>query len=37
MRIERVNDTTLKFYLTYADIEARVFKRDDLWTNRKVG
>lgn len=37
MRIERVNDTTMKFYLTYADIEARGFKRDDLWTNRKAG
>ncbi|MCU7556429.1 adaptor protein MecA [Macrococcus capreoli] len=37
MRIERVNDTTLKFYLTYADIEARGFQRDELWTNRKAG
>ncbi|WP_414054066.1 adaptor protein MecA [Macrococcus equi] len=37
MRIERVNDTTLKFYLTYADIEARGFKRDELWTSRKAG
>lgn len=37
MRIERVNDSTLKFYLTYADIEARGFKRDELWTSRKAG
>ncbi|WP_414051155.1 adaptor protein MecA [Macrococcus animalis] len=37
MRIERVNDTTLKFYLTYADIEARGFNQHDLWTSRKAG
>lgn len=37
MRIERVNESTLKFYLTYTDIEARGFKRDDLWTSRKKG
>ena len=37
MRIERVDESTLKFYLTYTDIEARGFKRDDLWTNRKKG
>lgn len=37
MRIERVNETTIKFYLTYADIEERGFKQSDLWTNRKKG
>lgn len=37
MRIERVNETTIKFYLTYADIEDRGFKQSDLWTNRKKG
>ena len=37
MRIERVNESILKFYLTYTDIEARGFKRDDLWTSRKKG
>lgn len=37
MRIERVNESTLKFYLTYTDIEARGFRRDDLWTSRKKG
>jgi len=37
MRIERVNESTLKFYLTYTDIEARGFKHDDLWTSRKKG
>lgn len=37
MRIERVNETTIKFYLTYTDIEDRGFKQDELWTNRKRG
>lgn len=37
MRIERVNDSTLKFYLTYADIEARGFKQHEIWTSRKAG
>src|SRR5699024_10596888 len=37
MRIERVDDTTVKLFITYSDIEARVFKREDLWTNRKRG
>ncbi|TDM12455.1 adaptor protein MecA [Macrococcus lamae] len=37
MRIERINDVTIKFYLTYTDLEERGFKQDDLWTNRKKG
>ena len=37
MRIERVNDSTIKFFITYQDIEKRGFDRDDLWTNRKRG
>ena len=37
MRIERVDDTTVKLFITYSDIEARGFKREDLWTNRKRG
>ncbi|MFW3606941.1 adaptor protein MecA [Staphylococcus caprae] len=37
MRIERVDDTTVKLFITYSDIEARGFNREDLWTNRKRG
>ncbi|MEB6569807.1 adaptor protein MecA [Staphylococcus auricularis] len=37
MRIERVDDTTVKLFITYNDIEARGFKREDLWSNRKRG
>ncbi|UTH14453.1 adaptor protein MecA [Macrococcus equipercicus] len=37
MRIERINDVTIKFYLTYTDLEERGFKQDELWTNRKKG
>ncbi|MEQ6028555.1 adaptor protein MecA [Staphylococcus saccharolyticus] len=37
MRIERVDDTTVKLFITYGDIEARGFSREDLWSNRKRG
>ncbi|MGV3243565.1 adaptor protein MecA [Staphylococcus sp. 11261D007BR] len=37
MRIERIDDMTVKLFITYTDIEARGFKREDLWTNRKRG
>ncbi|MDO5376661.1 adaptor protein MecA [Staphylococcus rostri] len=37
MRIERIDDMTVKLFITYADIEARGFRREDLWTNRKRG
>ena len=37
MRIERVNESTIKFYLTYADIEERGFNHNELWTSRKKG
>ena len=37
MRIERVDETTVKLFITYSDIEARGFSREDLWTNRKRG
>ncbi|WAE41143.1 adaptor protein MecA [Staphylococcus pasteuri] len=37
MRIERVDDTTVKLFITYSDIEARGFSREDLWINRKRG
>ncbi|MBO1199349.1 adaptor protein MecA [Staphylococcus simiae] len=37
MRIERVDDTTVKLFITYSDIEARGYSREDLWTNRQRG
>ncbi|ADC48448.1 MULTISPECIES: adaptor protein MecA [Alkalihalophilus] len=37
MDIERVNDTTIKFFITYKDIEDRGFDRDEIWYNRERG
>ncbi|RNA69894.1 adaptor protein MecA [Alteribacter keqinensis] len=37
MDIERVNDTTLKFFITYKDIEKRGFDKDEIWYNRERG
>ncbi|MDQ0207891.1 adaptor protein MecA [Alkalicoccobacillus murimartini] len=37
MEIERVNDTTIKFFITYKDIESRGFERDEIWYNRERG
>lgn len=37
MDIERVNDSTIKFFITYKDIEARGFDRDEIWYNRERG
>ncbi|MCL7749149.1 adaptor protein MecA [Halalkalibacter alkaliphilus] len=37
MDIERVNDTTIKFFITYTDIEDRGFDRDEIWYNRERG
>ncbi|SDB82766.1 adaptor protein MecA [Shouchella lonarensis] len=37
MEIERVNDSTIKFFITYKDIEARGFERDEIWYNRERG
>lgn len=34
MEIERVNDNTVKFYLSYVDIEERGFTREEVWYNR---
>ena len=34
MEIERINDYTVKFYLTYKDIERRGFSRDEVWYDR---
>ncbi|WP_100399646.1 adaptor protein MecA [Bacillus sp. FJAT-44742] len=37
MEIERINDSTIKFYITYRDIEDRGFDRDEIWYNRERG
>ncbi|TCP29741.1 adapter protein MecA 1/2 [Scopulibacillus darangshiensis] len=37
MDIERVNDYTLKFYISYLDIENRGFDREEIWYNRERG
>lgn len=34
MEIERINENTVKFYLTYVDIEERGFTREEVWYNR---
>jgi len=34
MEIERINDNTFKFYISYLDIEERGFDRDEIWYNR---
>lgn len=35
MDIERINDHTIKFFVTYQDIEDRGFKREEIWYNRE--
>lgn len=35
MEIERINDNTVKFYISYVDIEERGFERDEIWYNRE--
>lgn len=35
MKIERINDNTIKFYITYMDIEDRGFNREEIWYNRE--
>lgn len=37
MDIERVNDFTLKFFISYRDIEKRGFDREEIWYNRERG
>ncbi|AJD90730.1 adaptor protein [Jeotgalibacillus malaysiensis] len=34
MEIERINDHTVKFYISYGDIEDRGFDREEIWYNR---
>lgn len=35
MEIERINDHTVKFYISYRDIEERGFDREEIWYNRE--
>ncbi|CAM3809760.1 adaptor protein MecA [Cytobacillus oceanisediminis] len=35
MEIERINDHTVKFYISYLDIEERGFDREEIWYNRE--
>lgn len=37
MEIERINENTIKFYISYIDIEERGFDRDEIWYNRERG
>ncbi|UTR05009.1 adaptor protein MecA [Alkalihalobacillus sp. LMS6] len=37
MEIERVNESTIRFFITYKDIEERGFERDEIWYNRERG
>ncbi|MGM8364380.1 adaptor protein MecA [Virgibacillus sp. W0181] len=35
MEIERINENTVKFYVSYIDIEDRGFEREEIWYNRE--
>ncbi|KQL54979.1 adapter protein MecA [Heyndrickxia shackletonii] len=35
MDIERINENTVKFYISYLDIEERGFDREEIWYNRE--
>ncbi|MFP7254602.1 adaptor protein MecA [Virgibacillus sp. 7505] len=35
MEIERINENTIKFYISYIDIEDRGFDKEDIWYNRE--
>ncbi|CAM4058770.1 adaptor protein MecA [Lederbergia lenta] len=37
MEIERINENTIKFYISYIDIEERGFDREEIWYNRERG
>lgn len=37
MDIERLNESTIKFFITYKDIENRGFDREEIWYNRERG
>jgi len=35
MEIERINENTIKFYISYIDIEDRGFEREEIWYNKE--
>src|SRR5690625_5128561 len=35
MEIERINENTIKFYISYLDIEDRGFEREEIWYDRE--
>lgn len=35
MEIERINENTIKFYISYVDIENLGYKREEIWYNRE--
>lgn len=35
MEIERINEHTVKFFISYVDVEERGFDRDEIWYNRE--
>ena len=35
MEIERINENTVKFYISYVDIEERGFDREEIWYSRE--
>jgi adapter protein MecA 1/2 len=37
MEIERVNEHTLKFFISYVDMEERGFEREEIWYSRERG
>lgn len=37
MDIERINDHTIKLFITYRDIEDRGYSREEIWYNRSKG
>jgi adapter protein MecA 1/2 len=37
VEIERINENTVKFYISYVDIEERGFDREEIWYNREKG
>src|SRR5699024_12540870 len=35
MEIERINENTVKFYISYLDIENHGFEKEEIWYNRE--
>lgn len=35
MEIERINENTVKFFISYVDVEERGFDREEIWYNRE--